>query len=319
MDQSVPSADPVQEVFVFGSDLAGRHTSGDALIALRRHGAVYGRGVGLQGRSYAIPVRDEQSKLMPVTAIARYVSAFLRFAAIHREMTFHICRIGCERGGYRDDEIAPLFAGAPRNCRLPRGWERFIERRAAANPVAAPTTHKEATVRALILSANGFEDSELLVPYYRLEEEGLAFDVAAPVRGTIRGKHGYEVEATRAAAEVQPDEYDLLIIPGGRAAETLSNDAAALRIAQWFLEQHKPIAAICHGPLVLAATGLLEGRHATCHPSISSALGTARARYLDQDVVVDDDLVTSRRPADLPAFMRELTKILHRLRAAQDK
>jgi protease I len=319
MDQSVSSDDPVRDVFVFGSDLAGRHTSGNALMALRRHGAVYGRSVGLQGRSYAIPVRDEQGKLMPATAIARYVSAFLRFAAIHREMTFHVSRIGCERGGYRDDEIAPLFAGAPRNCRLPKGWERFIERRAAANPLGESTTHKEATVRALILSTNGFEDAELLVPYYRLEEEGMAVDVVAPVRGTIRGKHGYEVEATRAAAEVQPDEYDLLIIPGGRAAEALSDDPAALRIAQWFLEQHKPIAAICHGPLVLAATGLLEGRHATCHPSIAAALGAARVRYLDQNVVVDDDLVTSRRPADLPAFMREVTKIVHRLRRAQDK
>jgi hypothetical protein len=133
MEQSESSSDPVKDVFVFGSDLAGRHASGDALAALRHHGAVYGRGVGLQGRSYAIPVRDERGKPLPVTAIARYVTAFLRFAAIHREMTFHVSRIGCERGAYRDDEIAPLFAGAPPNCRLPRGWERFIERRAASD------------------------------------------------------------------------------------------------------------------------------------------------------------------------------------------
>jgi hypothetical protein len=124
------AADPVRDMFVFGSDLAGHHTVGDALIALRRHGAVYGRAVGLEGRSYAIPVRDEQGKIMPVAVIARYVSAFLRFAAIHRELTFHVSRIGCEPGGYRDDEIAPLFKGAPPNCDLPRGWTRLIERRA---------------------------------------------------------------------------------------------------------------------------------------------------------------------------------------------
>jgi len=135
MDQSVPSADRVRDVFVFGSDLAGRHASGDALKALRHHGAVYDRGVGLQGRSYVIPVRDGHGKLMPVAVITRYVNAFLRFAAIHREMTFHISRIGCERGGYRDDEIAPLFAEAPPTCRLPRGWERFTRLRAAADPV----------------------------------------------------------------------------------------------------------------------------------------------------------------------------------------
>jgi protease I len=174
-------------------------------------------------------------------------------------------------------------------------------------------------VRALILTADGFEDAELQVPYDQLEEQGLAFDVAAPTRGTVRGKHGHEVEATRAIAEVQPHEYDVLVIPGGRAAEALSTDPAALRIARWFLKQHKPIAAICHGPLVLAATGLLEGRRATCHASVASTLRAARASYLDQEVVVDDDLVTSRRPADLPAFMREFTKIVDRLRAAQSK
>ncbi len=110
------------EVLVFGSDLAGRHNSGDALTALRDHGAIYGRGVGLQGRSYALPVRDEQGKLLPVPIIARYVDAFVRLAATHRQTTFHVTRIGCGRDAYRDEEIAPLFAAAPPNCRLPRGW-----------------------------------------------------------------------------------------------------------------------------------------------------------------------------------------------------
>jgi hypothetical protein len=136
MAQPVSPADPLRDVFVFGSDLAGRHTSGDALVALRRHGAVYGRGMGQQGRSYAIPVRDEQGRLMPVAVIARYVDAFLRFAAIHREMTFHVSRIGCARDAYRDDEIAPLFTAAPPNCRLPKGWERFMQRRATASSEA---------------------------------------------------------------------------------------------------------------------------------------------------------------------------------------
>ncbi|OGA48313.1 MAG: hypothetical protein A3G24_22365 [Betaproteobacteria bacterium RIFCSPLOWO2_12_FULL_62_13] len=76
-----------KDVFVFGADLAGRHREGDALKALRHHGAVYGRGAGLQGRSYAIPVRDEQDRLLPIAMIARYVQAFLRFAAIYTTMT----------------------------------------------------------------------------------------------------------------------------------------------------------------------------------------------------------------------------------------
>lgn len=117
---------PINDVFVFGSDLAGRHREGDALMALRRHGAVYGRGVGLQGRSYAIPVRDEQDRLLPVAMIARYVQAFLRFAAIHPAMIFHVSRVGCGRAAHRDEEIAPLFAGAGPNCRLPKGWARYL-------------------------------------------------------------------------------------------------------------------------------------------------------------------------------------------------
>jgi hypothetical protein len=100
---------------VFGSDLGGRHDSGDAPTALREHGAVYGRAVGLQGRSYAVPVLNEQGGVPPLPVIARDVQAFLRFAAIYRQTIFHVTRIGCGRGGYRDEQIASLFAGAPPN------------------------------------------------------------------------------------------------------------------------------------------------------------------------------------------------------------
>lgn len=109
-------------VYVFGSDLAGRHTHGTALIALREYGAVYGEAVGLRGHSYALPVRDEQGDPLPLTMIRGYVQAFLRFAGNHRDLTFHVTRIGCERGAYTDREIAPLFAQAPLNCQLPRKW-----------------------------------------------------------------------------------------------------------------------------------------------------------------------------------------------------
>lgn len=127
MEPKEDIADPSTGLFVFGSDLAGRHSSGDALTALRSYGAVYGRGVGPQGRSYAIPFRDEQDRLLPIPMIARYVQAFLRYAAIHREHGFHVTRIGCGREAYRDEQIAPLFAGAPPNCQLPRGWQRYLK------------------------------------------------------------------------------------------------------------------------------------------------------------------------------------------------
>jgi len=171
-------------------------------------------------------------------------------------------------------------------------------------------------MKGLILTADDFEEAELLVPYYRLQEEGLAVDIAAPRRGRVRGEHGYPIEANRAFADVAPLQHDVLVIPGGPAAEALADDKAAVRIAVWFIEEHRPIAAICHGPLVLVETGLMEEREATGHPSIASAMRAARVRYVDQEVANDGEIVTSRRPADLPAFMRELMKLVHRRRGA---
>lgn len=114
----------MKDVYVFESDLAGRHNSGHALKALREHGAIYGHAVGPQGRSYAIPVWDEQRRLLPVPVIGRYVQAFLRFAFTHPDLLFQVTRIGCGRDAYSDEQIAPLFANAPDNCRLPRQWLR---------------------------------------------------------------------------------------------------------------------------------------------------------------------------------------------------
>lgn len=172
-------------------------------------------------------------------------------------------------------------------------------------------------MKALILTADGFEEAELLVPYYRLREEGIPVDIAAPSRGRIRGEHGYPVEATKAFADIAALEHDVLVVPGGRAAETVAEDKAAIRIAVWFLEEKRPVAAICHGPLLLAATGLMEEREATGHPSTAFALRAARVRYVDREVTTDGEVVTSRRPADLPAFLRELMKLVHRRRSGE--
>jgi protease I len=165
--------------------------------------------------------------------------------------------------------------------------------------------------RALIVSANGFEESELLVPYYRLLEEDLEVDVAAPRRGAIAGKHGYKVHVSLALREVRPERYDLLVVPGGRAPQALRADAAALFVVKRFFELDKPVAAICHGPELLAAAGVLKGRRATCHTAVAADLVHAGALYEDSEVVTDRKLVTSRQPADLPAFMRAVLQILH--------
>ena len=170
-------------------------------------------------------------------------------------------------------------------------------------------------MRVLIVSADGFEDSELLVPYYRLREEDIAVDVASPARGPIKGKHGYQVEAGLAIDDVRPADYDALILPGGRAPERLRKDAKLLEAVRAFSAAGKPISAICHGPQVLASAGVLSGRSATCYRTVAHELAAAGARYQDAEVVVDANLVTSRQPSDLPAFLRETLKLL-RARAA---
>ena len=165
-------------------------------------------------------------------------------------------------------------------------------------------------MRALIVSADHFEDSELLVPFYRLEEEGLEVDVASIARGKIHGKHGYEVVVNKAMRDVSADDYDLLVLPGGKAPATLRKEQSALEIAQDFMRRNKPVAAICHGPQILITAGVMQGRRATCYHSVAEELQQSGALYEDRDVVVDDNLVTSRQPADLPAFMREMVHLL---------
>lgn len=112
----------MSDVFVFGSNLAGRHGAGSALEARKRHGAIYGRGVGPQGASYAIPTKDRDLQTLPLEVIADYVRDFLAYALAHPDTTFRVVKIGCGLAGYREDAIAPMFANAPKNCVLPKGW-----------------------------------------------------------------------------------------------------------------------------------------------------------------------------------------------------
>jgi len=165
-------------------------------------------------------------------------------------------------------------------------------------------------MRALIISADHFEDSELLFPFYRLKEEGLEVDIASISRGKINGQHGYEVVVDKALRDVDPNEYDILILPGGKAPAKLRKEQAAIGIAQDFMLRNKPVAAICHGPQILITAGVLQGRRATCYRSVAEELNESGALYEDKDVVVDGKLVTSRQPSDLPAFMREIVRLL---------
>lgn len=109
-------------VFVFGSNLAGRHGKGAARCAIQDHGAIYGVGEGMQGYSYAIPTKDKNLNTLPLHVIAICVQRFLHYAKSHPETTFEVTRIGCGLAGYGDGDIAPMFKAASMNCNLPEGW-----------------------------------------------------------------------------------------------------------------------------------------------------------------------------------------------------
>ena len=116
-----------EAIFVFGSNLSGRHGRGAALSAREHHGAVSGKGVGLQGTSYAIPTKDHALRAIPLDQIAHYVKRFIEFAKEHSELRFEVTRVGCGMAGYSDKQMAPLFMGAPKNCQLPEEWKPFLQ------------------------------------------------------------------------------------------------------------------------------------------------------------------------------------------------
>ena len=169
-------------------------------------------------------------------------------------------------------------------------------------------------MKVLILSADRFEDSELTVPLARLREAGMQVDIGSFKVGTIHGKHGQQVDANRAASEIRAEDYDALLLPGGQAPAALRQDTQVLALVRHFFAAGKPVAAICHGPQVLAAAGVLPGRTLTAYRSVARELEAAGAHYRDAEVVVDDHLVTSRTPADLPAFLRAFLSQLHAAR-----
>lgn len=112
-------------VFVFGSNLAGRHGAGAAKVARERYGAVYGVGEGLRGRSYALPTKDASLYTLPPTDVRDYVDDLVRLARRRPALTFVVTRVGCGFAGYTDREIAPMFANTPQNCLLPIGWREI--------------------------------------------------------------------------------------------------------------------------------------------------------------------------------------------------
>jgi protease I len=165
-------------------------------------------------------------------------------------------------------------------------------------------------VKALILIADGFDDLEMIYPWYRLREEGIEVTVAAPAGNIVTGQHGYKVEPDMPIRELNPGEYDLLLIPGGASPERLRLREEAVDVARTFMDEDRRVAVIGRAIQLLISASALSGRQATCAPALRDDLRAAGGTYRDDSVVMDGNLLTCRGGEALPGFCRKLLTVL---------
>ena len=171
------------------------------------------------------------------------------------------------------------------------------------------------TKRVLILATNGFEQSELLGPKAALEAAGFETVVASPEAGEIKGwkdkNWGDSVPVDALIADVSAGDFDGLLLPGGQMnPDILRMDEAAIDLIEDFNDAGKPIAAICHAPWLLIEADIVDGRTVTAWPSVRTDLANAGANVVDQEVAIDGNLITSRKPDDIPAFAKAMIAAL---------
>jgi protease I len=164
----------------------------------------------------------------------------------------------------------------------------------------------------LILTADKVQDIEFFYPYYRFNEAGFKVDVVTPDGGEFKGSEGMGLKETKKISDVDADDYDLLYIAGGKAPEELKKNNAALDITRDFVASGKPIAAICHGPQVLAAAGVIDGRDIAAWPDVEKEVREAGANYCNEATVVDGQFITARWPGDLPSHLARTLEALRK-------
>jgi protease I len=165
--------------------------------------------------------------------------------------------------------------------------------------------------RVAILVAEGFEQSEMLGPRMALEKAGAETEIVSPAKGEVQGwnhfDNGDRFNVDVEIEEAKADDYDALLLPGGVAnAYQLRHNSKAVQFVKQFFESAKPVGVICHGPWTLIEAGVVKGRTVTSWPSLKTDLTNAGAKWVDEEVVTDKGLVSSRKPADIPAFSRKL-------------
>ena len=161
-------------------------------------------------------------------------------------------------------------------------------------------------MKAIILLADGFDDVQFFYPLYRLQEEGIAVTVASTTAQPLVGQHGYRVEPDMPIQELNPSEYDLLVVPGGSSPEKLRLREQSVDVTRTFMEEDRLIAVIGHGAQLLISSGVVDGRALTCHPGIRDDVRAAGGSYRDEAVVKSGNLISSRTREDLPQFCRQI-------------
>lgn len=176
--------------------------------------------------------------------------------------------------------------------------------------------------RIAVLATDGFEQAELAEPVKALKAAGAEPQIVAPKGGEIQGWNHHDkadrFKVDRTLDQARAGDYDALVLPGGVInPDALRLEAKAIGFVQSFVHAGKPIAAICHGPWTLIDAGGVKGKRMTSWPSLKTDLKNAGASWVDEEAVVDDRLVTSRRPDDLPAFCREMVRLFAETRQPQ--
>jgi protease I len=172
--------------------------------------------------------------------------------------------------------------------------------------------------RILIIATDGYEDSELLEPRKRLLAAGAEITLASPDIGQIKGEHGALMTPDRTLADVAESEFDALLIPGGvKNPDKLRTVDEAVALVRDFSDAGKPIGAICHGPWLLVEADVVDGVRATSWPSLRTDLRNAGAEVVDEAAVTDGNIVTSRKPADIPAFTDAFIRLVETVEAEQ--
>lgn len=164
--------------------------------------------------------------------------------------------------------------------------------------------------KVAILLERDYQDLELWYPYFRLQEEGASCELLAPEKKTYVGKYGYPAGADHAINQVEPKSYDGVLVPGGFAPDYLRRYGPSISFVREAYRAGKVIAAICHGPWILASAGILKGKKATCFSAIADDIRNAGAKYKDAEVITDGKIITSRKPEDLPAFCQAIIRAL---------